>query len=129
MLIAVVDDHKATRVEMCRLLDRQGYATCHFSSVAEFIRSNEISKIDCLLSDVRMPEIDGISLQACLKNTNLQFPVIFCTGGEIDERLKGALANGVFALLRKPVSSDRLLETIEAACASSRPASDPRPSR
>jgi FixJ family two-component response regulator len=116
-LIAVVDDHESTRTTLCRLLERHGYAACHFGSVAEFVHSNQKSTIACLLSDVRMPGIDGIALHEGLRHTNFDFPVIFCTGHEPDERLGNALANGAFALLRKPIDAKTLIQTIEAACA------------
>lgn len=115
-LIAVVDDHQPTRTTICRLLERQGYATCNFGSVAEFIRFNEKRKIACLVSDVRMPEIDGVFLHECLRQTNFVFPVIFCTGHDLDDRLEQAIANGAYGLLRKPVKSEALLQAVAAAC-------------
>lgn len=116
--IAVVDDHESTRITICQLLERHGYSTCNFGSVQEFIHSHEKRVISCLISDVRMPGIDGISLQEVLQHTNFTFPIIFCTGQEVDERLNKALENGVFRLLRKPVASQALLDAVAAACAS-----------
>lgn len=116
-LIAVVDDHHPCRRGICRLLERNGYATCSFGSVAEFIHSPDKAKISCLISDVRMPEIDGVSLHECLKRTNYDFPIVFCTGLRDDERLERALADGAFALLHKPVRSEKLREVVAAACA------------
>lgn len=114
--IAVLDDHQPTRVAMCRLLEDHGYTTCHFGSVKEFIASHEKAAIACLVSDVRMPGIDGISLYEGLQKTNFTFPVIFCTGQELDQRLFRTLDKGVSALLRKPIEADVLLKAVAAAC-------------
>ncbi len=113
--IAVVDDHQPTRVALCRLLEDRGYTTCHFGSVAQFIGSNEKAGIACLITDVRMPGIDGITLYEGLQKTNFTFPVIFCTGQELDQRLFRALDKGVAALLRKPVEPDALLKAVADA--------------
>lgn len=114
--IAVVDDHQSTRLAMCRLLEEQGYTACHFGSVKDFIGSHEKAGIACLISDVRMPGIDGISLYEGLQKTNFTFPVIFCTGQELDERLHRTLDKGVAALLLKPISPEALLKAVKAAC-------------
>lgn len=115
--VAVIDDHQPTRVAICRVLEGSGYTACHFGSVADFISSNEKSMIACLISDVRMPGIDGVTLYEGLQHTNFTFPVIFCTGLEIDERLNRALDKGVAALLKKPVSPEALLKAVGDACA------------
>lgn len=113
--LAVVDDHQPTRVALCRLLEDHGYTTCHFGSVAQFISSHEKAGIACLITDVRMPGIDGIALYEGLQKTNFTFPVIFCTGQELDQRLFRALDKGVAALLRKPVEPDALLKAVAEA--------------
>lgn len=122
-LIAVVDDHEPFRTGICALLERHGYRTCHFESVPRFIASGAMLKIDCLVLDIAMPEIDGLALHDCLRHTNYEFPILLCTGSDRDARIESALANGAAGLIQKPVKSETLLEAIASACAAHPPRS------
>lgn len=115
--VAIVDDHEPFRRGICALLNSRGYAVCDFDSVPRFIASGAMTKIDCLILDVAMPGIDGVSLHECLRQTNYQFPVIFCTGRDADDRIQSALANGAAGMLQKPVNAETLLDAVASACA------------
>lgn len=115
--VAVVDDHEPFRVGTCRLLERRGFASSGFGSVAEFIGSGEVTRIDCLILDVGMPEIDGFALFDCLRETNYQFPIIFCSGQDRNEKMEQALSRDGVSFLQKPVQADTLAEAVRTACA------------
>ncbi|HEX2854945.1 MAG TPA: response regulator [Opitutaceae bacterium] len=117
--VAIVDDHEPFRRGICALLGARGYTACDFDSVPRFIESGAMSRIDCLILDVAMPEIDGLALHACLRQTNYQFPVIFCTGYDADDRIRNALAEGAVGVLQKPVDPKTLLDAVASACARS----------
>lgn len=114
--VAIVDDHEPFRRGICALLNARGYAAFDYDSVPRFIASGAMTKIDCLILDIGMPEIDGFALHECLRQTNYQFPVIFCTGRDPDEQIQNALANGAAGVLRKPVNPETLFEAVASAC-------------
>jgi len=116
LLVAVIDDHKAFLSSICRLLELRGMATCAFDSVVKFINSPDIRRVDCLILDVAMPDIDGFVFHDTLRNTNYRFPVILCTGLAIDEAKAWANTHGAYCALSKPVEPDLLIETIRNAC-------------
>lgn len=115
--VAIVDDHEPFRRGISALLNSRGYAVSDFESVPQFIASGVMARIDCLILDVAMPGIDGVALHECLRQTNFEFPVIFCTGFDADERIQTALANGAAGMLQKPVRAELLFEAVESACA------------
>jgi FixJ family two-component response regulator len=115
--IAIVDDHEPFRRGICALLNSRGYAVSDFDSVPRFIASGVMKQIDCLILDVAMPGIDGVSLHECLRQTNYDFPIIFCTGHDADNRIQNALANGAAGMLQKPVNAETLFDAVAAACA------------
>ncbi len=118
LLIAIVDDYEPFRSATACLLESCGFATCSFESVVEFVGSGTISTIDCLLLDIRMPEIGGFAFQDCLRHTNYAFPVILCSGQNLHGDEVRALENGAFRFLSKPLDRDRLVATIQEACQS-----------
>ena len=114
--IAIVDDHEPFRAATSALLRSRGFATVTHGCVKDFIRSGVMARIQCLILDVGMPEIDGFALQECLRDTNFDFPIIFCSGQDDDEAKNRALTNGAVYFLRKPVDSDALIQSICSAC-------------
>ena len=118
LTIAIVDDHAGFRTAAVQILETAGYAVEGFSSVAAFVASGALLRIHCLMLDVGMPEIDGLALQECLRCTNYELPIVFCSGHP--EAKARAIANGAAAFLPKPVTASRLLKTIRTACAQPR---------
>ena len=119
-LLAIVDDHDLFRKATARVLETKGFETKAFGSVAEFVHSGLLSRLHCLILDINMPEIDGIALQEGLRSTNYELPIVFCSGTEKEEVRARALAGGAVSVLKKPVSSQQLVDAIETAVAHSR---------
>jgi two-component system response regulator FixJ len=113
--ISIVDDDKSLRDALQALLNALGFSAEAHGSVAEFIQSGGIHRTHCLILDLLMPDIDGFTLQSCLRDTNCTFPVIVCSGHANDEFRRIALANGAVAYLVKPVKRDLLLHAIKSA--------------
>ena|ERR1700761_8955282 len=114
--VAVVDDHEPFRKALCGLLERRGYSTWSFDSVAPFVESRAMTRIDCLILDLGLPETDDLSLEECLRQTNSQFPIILCMGRDISGRLAKALGNRASVVLQKPVTSHTLMNAVDVAC-------------
>jgi two-component system, LuxR family, response regulator FixJ len=113
--IAVVDDDQACRESLALLLNTVGVTCEAHASVAAFIHANAVHRVHCLILDILMPEIDGFALQSCLRGTNFEIPIIFCSGLSDDEAKHTALANGAVSFLRKPVKKETLLRAVRSA--------------
>lgn len=118
-LVAIVDDHDLFRKATSRVLETKGFEIKAFGSVAEFVRAGVLSRIHCLVLDVTMPEINGIALQQCLRQTNHELPIVFCSGTEDEAVRAKAIAGGAASFLRKPVSPQQLVDAIGSAVARS----------
>ena len=72
---------------------------------------------DLVISDIRMPQMNGLELAARLKELSPETPVILCTAFTETSYLLKAIELGVVALVRKPLDMDELLSKIGAAAA------------
>src|SRR4051812_44627148 len=78
--VHIVDDDEAVRRSLERLLRAAGFATAAYSSAQAFLDRVPGLSAGCILLDVRMPEMDGLELQARLAALNILLPVIVMTG-------------------------------------------------
>jgi FixJ family two-component response regulator len=86
-----------------------------YSSAEEFLRSGRVNSTACVISDVHMPGLSGIELQARLIAAGHHTPMIFMTANP-DEKLRGrALRAGAIGYLTKPFKEDDLIECLDAA--------------
>ena len=86
-----------------------------FSSAEEFLQSGTLAGTICLVTDVRMPGMDGIELQRRVRLERPQLPVIFISAHYDDETRRRGLDRGAVAFLYKPFDAAELLGTIETA--------------
>lgn len=116
-LIAIVDDDEAVREAIADLLQVEGFATRTFDGAAAFLAAREDASFHCLISDVRMPEMDGLQLQQTLRARGSDLPMIFITSSEGTTRRPQAMEDGAIAWFTKPVADKELLGVLHAACA------------
>src|SRR5579871_2314438 len=113
--VYIVDDDDAVRDSLGFQLETAGYEVVGFASGADFLDAASTLTPGCLILDVRMPEIDGIELQARLNALNLSFPIIMITGhGEVPLAVR-AMKAGAVDFVEKPFSEDAILESIKLA--------------
>ena len=62
-VIAIVDDNDPFRHATASFIRSLGYAVLQFASAEAFLKSNRLDDTDCLISDVQMPDMNGIELQ------------------------------------------------------------------
>jgi len=119
-LISVVDDDDSVRESLESLLRSVGFAVKTFASAEEFLNSgHHLRDTDCLILDVRMPEMNGIELHRHLIANHYEIPVIFVTAHGSDEEVRSeALKNGAVDYLDKPLSEDALLKAVDTALSS-----------
>jgi two-component system response regulator FixJ len=126
--IYVVDDDAAVRESSEALLSSVGFETVPCSSAAEFLHEFEPSGAGCILLDVRMPGMDGLTLLEMLGDNRKGIPVVIMTGHADVPMAVRAIRGGAADFVEKPYSSTRLLESIQSAIARSTPhlvAADP----
>jgi two-component system response regulator FixJ len=113
--IHVIDDDEALRESVTFLLGTAGFAVRLFVSATQFLEALPSLKVTCLLTDIRMPGIDGIELMRRLKAEGCGFPVIVMTGhGDVPLAVE-AMKLGAFDFLEKPFDDDILIESIKTA--------------
>src|SRR5271168_2391976 len=114
-LIAVVDDDASFRVATDRFLRSCGFAVETFASAGDFLRSDSSSETSCVITDVRMPIMGGIELQATVRAQGRDLPFIFITAfPEPAVRLQ-ALHDGATCFLSKPFDSPTLINCLVTA--------------
>lgn len=114
-LIAVVDDDDSVRESLCGLFRSVGLAVQVFASAAAFLKSDDLSKTDCVILDVRMPCMTGLELRRQLVASHRALPVIFMTAFDDAQMRSQALNDGAVAFLIKPFSEEALLQAVETA--------------
>ena len=114
-IVAIVDDDESVRRALEGLLKAAGLRALGFSSAEEFLNSGQQHNTACLVTDIRMPGMSGLDLQARLNSQNVKIPTIFITAhGDANMRMQ-ALRAGAVEFLAKPFNDDVLLEHVKAA--------------
>ena len=114
-IVFVVDDDKAVRKSLERLIKSVGLTVQAFSSAREFLESDPSAGPSCLVLDVRMPGLSGIDLQKELGKMGYTMPIIFITGyGDIPMSVR-TMKRGAIDFLTKPINDQDLLDAIHRA--------------
>ncbi|MCO1586715.1 two-component system response regulator GlrR, partial [Escherichia coli] len=124
-LLLVDDDPELLKLLGLRLTS-EGYSVVTAESGAEGLRVLNREKVDLVISDLRMDEMDGMQLFAEIQKVQPGMPVIILTAhGSIPDAV-AATQQGVFSFLTKPVDKDALYQAIDDALEQSAPATDER---
>src|SRR5580658_5942780 len=114
-IVAAVDDDFRVRESIKSLLESAGYAPLVFSSAEEFLQSGALARATCVISDVRMPGMDGIELQRHIRLERPALPVILISAHYNAEVRQMAIDEGAVDVLYKPFDAADLLKTIQSA--------------
>lgn len=117
-LVAIVDDDESMRAAVEDLLSSVGIKARSFSSAEEFLLSDLRNEIACLISDIRMPGMTGLELQAKLIAEGSRIPIIFITAHGNTRMRQQALEAGAIEFLGKPFNDERLLGSVRVALGS-----------
>jgi len=111
--IHLVDDEESVRRSTSFMLRTSGYDVDTYGSGVDFLGKVDSAKPGCILLDVRMPEMDGIEVQAELAKRGVKLPVIVLTGhGDVGTAV-AAMKGGAIDFLEKPFEKDALVEALE----------------
>ena len=124
--LLLVDDDPGLLKLLGLRLTSEGYSVVTAESGAEGLRVLNREKVDLVISDLRMDEMDGMQLFAEIQKVQPGMPVIILTAhGSIPDAV-AATQQGVFSFLTKPVDKDALYQAIDDALEQSAPATDER---
>lgn len=113
--VYVIDDDEAMRNSLDFLLAAADFQVSLFESALNFLDALSTLDFGCVVSDVRMPGIDGIELLKRLKASGSLFPAVIMTGhGDVPLAVE-AMKLGAMDFIEKPFEDDRLIGMIEAA--------------
>jgi two-component system response regulator FixJ len=112
--VFVVDDDAGIRDSIRLLLETAGFRVKPFALAAQFLADME-PKLGCLVSDIRMPDMNGLELQEEIVRRHLGLPVIFITGhGDVPLAVR-AMKAGAIDFLEKPFDDTQLIGSIKRA--------------
>lgn len=114
-IVHAVDDDRPFLRALERSLRGIGFAVTSHVRAQDFLDSVDPDLPGCLITDLRMPDMDGLALQAILRERRIDIPIIFMTGHGDTATAVVALKNGALDFLEKPFSEQQLIECIEPA--------------
>jgi two-component system nitrogen regulation response regulator GlnG len=117
--IWVVDDDEAIRFVLNRALQRKGYGVKCFESVQAVRDALESGSPGAILTDIRLPDADGLSVVDTLERLSIDCPVIAMTAYSDLDQAVNAFQKGVFEYLPKPFDLEQVISVLERALAAS----------
>lgn len=113
--VALVDDDADFRAATAQTLRLAGFDVQQFDSAAAALAEIDADFAGVVVSDIRMPHVGGLELFAALKARDAGLPVILVTGhGDIDMAV-GAVQDGAYDFIAKPVPAQRLIQSVQRA--------------
>ena len=113
--VFVIDDDASARAGLGRLIRVAGYDTRLYSDASTFLAEAPPTPNACIVLDLRMPGLTGITLQEKIASRGISIPVIIVTADEDKNTRHRARQAGAVAFFRKPVDGPALLDAIEWA--------------
>jgi two-component system response regulator FixJ len=112
-LVHLVDDDEAIRRSVGFALRTSGYEVRTYENGAEILKIASSLETGCILLDVRMPGMNGLEVQAALKEKGVTLPIVLMTGhGDVALAVR-ALEAGAIDFIEKPFEKALLLSAIE----------------
>ncbi len=113
-VVHIVDDDESLRRALQRLLRAGGYTALTYGTAAAILEAAPRLS-GCILLDLRMPDMDGLEVQARLSKLGIRLPVIVVTGhGDVPTAVR-AMKAGAHDFLEKPIDEEMLLVAVQAA--------------
>src|SRR3954447_19775656 len=113
--VFLVDDDPAVRDSLSLFLSLKGFRIQPFASAEDFLAIYNVQYPGCLVLDVHLSGMDGLSLQACLGEKDISLPVIVMTAYGDVATARSALKGGAVDFLEKPVDVELLYKAVNDA--------------
>jgi CheY-like chemotaxis protein len=107
--ILVVDDDQSMAKTLADIFRIKGYLTDVAHCGSDALKKVEQAAFDCVLSDIKMPDINGVELYKAIKKIQPELPVMLMTAYSTDTLVNEGLAEGIVAVLTKPLNIPELL--------------------
>jgi DNA-binding NtrC family response regulator len=115
--IAVVDDKELLRDSLAECLGRKGHEVSTFGSAVDAVETVSASRFDLVITDLKMPEMDGVAFLGELRKRAIDVPVILMTAyGSVPTAVE-AMRYGAFDYVQKPFEGEKLILLAERAIA------------
>ncbi len=114
-VIHIVDDDDAVRRSLRWLLESVDLQVLEYSDAVSFLTYADLTQLGCVLLDIRMPGMSGLTLQGELASKAPDLPVILMTGhGDVPMAVR-AMKAGAYDFFEKPYNDQLLLDTVTKA--------------
>jgi two-component system, LuxR family, response regulator FixJ len=120
MTVALIDDDMAVLDSLGMLLRNRGIAVQCFTSAEAFLARSDSEPVTCIVSDIRMPGLSGLELQAVLRERGSMVPLILITGHGDIAMAVAAIKLGAFDFIEKPLEDQKLMESVRRAAESAK---------
>lgn len=111
--ILIVDDDDMMAESLAEVCKLEGYETVVPQKPSKAIDVLQGGDIDVVVSDIKMPEMNGVELLKAVKKIDENIPVILITGYTHDEMVQEAMDEGVYEILFKPMNPDKFFEILK----------------
>lgn len=109
--VAIVDDDAILREVLEEMLRDAGFSAATFESPRQFLSCSELGEFRLLITDIRMPEMDGLELQAAVAQLGLTLPIIVLSGHADVALAVRAMKAGAADFIEKPPTKDVVIES------------------
>lgn len=113
-LVGVVDDDPLVLESLEELLASGGYKVLSFPSAEAFLEWHGFHQVDCLISDIGMPSMNGWELSQIARTKYPELPVILITARDEEHTREAMEGKGARRLFRKPFDGRELLSALDA---------------
>ena len=113
--VYIIDDDDAVRDSLSLQLEATGYEVASFPSAIRFLAIAGTLQPGCVISDVQMPDMDGMELQQRLSDMKLDFPVVIVTGHADVALAVRAMKAGAVDFIEKPFEERAILDSVRHA--------------
>ena len=114
-VVHIVDDEESVRRSLAFLLTMEGFAVRLHESAAAFLKLAPGLRNSCLVTDLRMPELDGVELLRSLRAQGIRIPAIVITGHGDVPMAVSAMKAGAMDFIEKPFEDQVLIDSIRRA--------------
>lgn len=114
-VIRIVDDDEGFGDAIRFMLKTDGWLVSYYSETGTFLKKDDLDVPGCIILDYQMPLVNGLEFQDILAHRGYRQPIIFLTAHADVDMAISAFRSGAADILKKPVSSEILLEAVEQA--------------
>ena len=114
-MISIIDDDSIVREAVGDLVQSLGYEVTTFISAEDFLGWGRVAETSCLTTDLQLPGLDGLELQAKLLADGYSLPIIFITAFPQETSRRRAMNAGAVAFLSKPFEEHIFLDRLDMA--------------